>query len=168
MEIHFPASGFPALSAGLAAGIVFAACASLGGDPAVRIDPDAPDLTARWNADLVTPRRLAGAVGISGTAWMAPEPGADATEIFVEIENATPGGVHPWRIHRGRCGTNRGAVGSEDTYPTLEVGEEGRASAGASLDFAPDDDEAYYVAVYASPTNRDLIVACGNLAPPAG
>lgn len=148
--------------------VIFAGCSIFQKEPAVSIDPDSPDLSARWNAELSTPRSLSGAMEISGTAWMALVEGEDAAEVFVRIENAAPGGVHPWQVNRGRCGADQGFVGSEDDYRNLEVGDEGRASATARLAaFAPREDRSYFIAVYGSQTNRGLTIACGNLSRPA-
>lgn len=147
--------------------VLVSSCGLIQSEPAVSIDPGGPDLGARWNANLSTPRQLSGAVSIRGEAWMAPVAGGDVTQVSVGIENAAPGGVHPWQVHRGRCGSNQGMVGSTDDYEPLEVGSEGRASSSTSLEFIPNDDRTYFIAVYASPTNRDQMVACGNLAPPS-
>lgn len=71
----------------------------------------------------------------------------------------------------GACGMfqgERGALlGGPGAYQALEVGDEGRASGRTTLDVAPESGGSYHVVVYASPTNRDLTIACGNLAPPS-
>lgn len=154
-----------ALPAALA--VILASCSAFQNEQAVRMDPGGPDLGARWNANLTSPNQLSGAVNITGSAWMAPVQNEGTAEVSIEIQNAAPGGIHPWQVHRGRCGTNRGFVGSQDDYQTLRVGEGGKASSSTRLEFTPDDDQSYFVAVYAAPTNRDLIVACGNLAAPS-
>lgn len=124
---------------------------------------DAP--TRRWTAAMTTPPDLSGAVEMEGSAWMAAAEG-DNTQVQVTIQNAAPGGTHPWQVQRGRCGADRGVFGSAADYDPLEVGGNGEASATAILEEPLPTSGEYSVAVMASPTNRDLVVACGNLAPP--
>ena len=50
------------------------------------------------------------------------------------------GGLHPWQLHHGQCGSDEGVFG---------------AATGS-----------YFVVVRASAANDAMRVACGNLAPP--
>ena len=34
------------------------------------------------------------------------------TTVSLDLANATPGGLHPWQLHRGQCGSDDGIVGS--------------------------------------------------------
>ena len=84
-----------------------------------------------------SPRRqqLAGAVQVKGTGWMAGrEGGHDQDAAFVSIQNAVPGGEHPWHVHIGQCGNDRGIFGAADAYEPLRVGSNGQAqeSGGAA------------------------------------
>ena len=119
----------------------------------------------RWNATLATPAALVGAAQISGTAWMASK---NENEIRVEIsiENATPGGEHPWHVHRGTCGIDQGILGPPERYEPLKVGGDGKASQSASLPVPIPTTGSYMVNVHASKSNLGTILACGNLAPP--
>lgn len=148
--------------------VVATSCGIFGGDPAVRVDPEGGQGAERWQATLSSPRRLAGAVDISGTAWMGPGDEQGTTRASVRIRNAAPGGVHPWEVHRGRCGSDAGVLGAQEHYTPLRVDDEGRAEATAELPIRPPGEGDYFVVLYASPNNRDLAVACGNLAPPTG
>jgi hypothetical protein len=104
---------------------------------------------------------------MNGTAWMAEAEEADsATVVQVAIQNAAPGGLHPWEVRRGQCGANRGVLGESAAYEPLEVGNDGRASAQVMVDEPLPNSGEHSVAILASTTNRDLIVACANLAPP--
>jgi hypothetical protein len=136
--------------------------------PAVTMNPGAVDISRRWNASLVTPANLTGALQIKGTAYMAP--GRDtlhpATTAGVQISNAAPKGVHPWRVHRGQCGSDQGVVGTEDIYKNLVVKDDGTASQTATLPMPMPTSGEFFAAVHAAPTNMDVVVACGNLAPP--
>ena len=84
----------------------------------------------------------------------------------VTISNATPGGIHPWHVHRGRCGDNGPIVGDAAAYKPLAVDGNGNASSTARLNVTLPDSGNYYVNVHALATNMGTIISCGNLAPP--
>jgi hypothetical protein len=121
---------------------------------------------ARWNAVLATPPGLAGVTQIHGTAWMEPGSRPDESIAQVTIENAAPGGKHPWHVHRGQCGNDQGIVGPADAYHLLEVGGDGRATRTARLPLPLPTAGDYMVNIHASTDNMGTIIACGNLAPP--
>ena len=136
------------------------------GGRAVQIDEN-PDLPAtRWQGSITSPPNLQGAVQMGGTAWMAPGEENNETRVHIEIANAAPGGTHPWEVQRGLCGADGDMFGSADDYEPIEIGNDGQASETAELDISLPRDGEYSVEVLASPTNRDLVVACANLAPP--
>ncbi len=149
----------------LASAIVVAAC---GGRRGVEIDPNREAIGTRWNASLATSRQLAGAVQVKGTGWMAPDPGdTTRTRAFAAVENAVPGGEHPWHVHLGQCGNDRGILGPADAYEPLRVGGNGKAEAEAELPLPMPIAGQYFVNVHASRNNMGTIIACGNLAPPS-
>ncbi len=131
------------------------------------IDPGDVAATNRWHGTLTTPPDMAGALNIKGTTTMGPASNANSTIVHISITNAPPGGTHPWHVHKGRCGDNGDIVGSASAYPLLKVDGDGTASATTTLSVRPPTDGDYYVAVDASPTNLQSVIACGNLAPPA-
>jgi hypothetical protein len=149
----------------VASGLMLASC---GGHQAVELTPNTEALASRWNGTLSTPPELAGIVSISGVAWMgADAKNPDRTQAHVDISNAVPGGVHPWHVHRGRCGSDQGIFGPPDAYNPLKVEGNGKASSTASLSVAFPKTGDFFVNVHASSKNLHTIVACGNLAPPA-
>jgi hypothetical protein len=153
-----------------AASLVFCvfSVASCGGHQPVELDAKNQPLTPRWNATLVTPASLAGALQIRGTGWMAAnDKNGDQTVAQAEIANAAPGGLHPWHVHRGQCGSDQGILGPADAYKPLKVNGDGRATATATLDIPVPKTGDYFVNVHASSANMGTIVACGNLAPPS-
>jgi hypothetical protein len=103
---------------------------------------------------------------MSGSAWMAEGEDDDETRVEVTIANATPGGAHPWQVQLGRCSGSRGVFGSAGTYEPLEIGNDGRATADATINEPFPTQGEYAVVIMASASNRNLIVACANLAPP--
>lgn len=139
-----------------------------GGGRAVEINPQDALMGTRWNASLATPAQLAGASQVRGAGWMEQRD-RDSTRIraSVSIENAVPGGQHPWHIHLGQCGADRGILGPPDAYQPLEVGGNGRAESTAEVPVPLPVSGQYYVNVHASADNMRTIIACGNLAPPS-
>jgi hypothetical protein len=152
------------------AGLLFSATglAACGGGGGIRINPNAQPVASRWNAVLATPGRLAGVSQVRGTGWMGTrEKDTTQTEAHVLIENAAPGGQHPWHVHLGQCGADRGIFGPADAYPVLKVNGDGKAEADAILPVQMPRVGQYFVNVHASAANMGTIVACGNLAPPS-
>ena len=142
--------------------------ASCGGRQPVEINPNSQSVAGRWNGTLSTPAQLAGALQISGQGWMgANEKNSDQTRAGADISNAAPGGLHPWHVHRGQCGSDQGIFGPADAYKPLKVDGDGRASATADLQIPLPRTGSFFVNVHASSKNMSTIVACGNLAPPA-
>jgi hypothetical protein len=141
---------------------------SCGGGKPVEMNPDAQNMASRWNAVLTTPAQLAGVADIRGQGWVATDPKNQAQILaHVSISNSVPKAVHPWHVHRGECGSDQGVAGPADAYPPLKVKDDGQAEATANLATSLPRSGRYFVNVHASPKNMSMIVACGNLAPPA-
>jgi hypothetical protein len=146
-------------------GLALAAC---GGGRNVEIDPDRENVAHRWNAILSTPQQLAGAVQVKGSGWMARQKDDTAeTRAFVSVQNAVPGGEHPWHVHLGQCGNDRGILGAAGAYEPLQVGSDGEGQESAVLQVPTPTAGQYFINVHASRNNMSTIVACGNLAPPS-
>ncbi|HEU4955972.1 MAG TPA: hypothetical protein VFT28_15405 [Gemmatimonadales bacterium] len=138
------------------------------GGKKVEINPESEMVGTRWNATLATPTQLAGAVQVKGTGWMADEKGdTTKTRAFVSIQNAVPGGEHPWHVHVGQCGSDRGIFGAVGAYQPLRVGSNGQAQESAVLQVPVPTTGQYFINVHASRNNMGTIIACGNLAPPS-
>jgi hypothetical protein len=136
------------------------------GGPSVEID-ETPEIPAtRWQGAITSPPNLQGAVQMAGTAWMATGEENNETRVHVEIANAAPGGTHPWEVQRGRCGADGDLFGSPDDYEPIEIDDDGQATVTVELAESLPRDGDYSVEVLASTSNRELVVACANLAPP--
>jgi hypothetical protein len=135
-------------------------------DPAVEVSTKDEHLNSRWHANLASPADLAGAVQMSGSASMTPGSHTGNTTVVLDLANATPGGLHPWQLHRGQCGADGGMVGTSGAYPVAQVGRDGHATSSATLPFVTPTEGSYFVMVRASAANNAVTVACGNLAPP--
>ena len=135
-------------------------------EPAVEVSTKDENLNSRWHANLATPADLAGAVQMTGSASMAPSTESGNTTVVLDLTNATPGGLHPWQLHRGQCGADEGVVGSVDEYQAAKVGRDGHATSSANLPLDTPTRGNYFVIVRASAANNAVTVACGNLAPP--
>ena len=145
-----------------------AACSTFGGDPAVEVTAQDATLNTRWHANLASPASLAGAVQMRGSASMAPSADRSGTNVTLTLANASPGGVHPWAIHRGQCGVGMddGVFGRSEAYQALEVAGDGLADGAATVPVVTPRTGNYFVVIHASEANPETVVACGNLAPP--
>jgi hypothetical protein len=136
------------------------------GHNSVKINPDASAaLASRWNGTLAVPQEMAGVIQIRGSASLAAE--GSQSVAAIEIHNATRGGVHPWHVHLGRCGSGGAILGDASAYPLLKVGGDGKAEQSAKLAVPLPYSGEYSVNVHASAANMGTVVACSNLAPPA-
>lgn len=135
-------------------------------DTAVQVSAKDENLNSRWHANLATPAELAGAVQMNGSASMAPGTKTGNTTVSLDLANATPGGLHPWQLHRGQCGADQGVFGNADAYHVAKVGKDGRAKSSANVPIETPTTGQYFVIVRASVANDATTVACGNLAPP--
>jgi hypothetical protein len=135
-------------------------------ESAVQVSTKDENLNTRWHANLATPADLAGAVQMNGSASMAPGTKSGTTTVVLDLANATPGGLHPWQLHRGQCGSDEGVFGAASAYPVAKVGRDGRATSSATVPIETPTTGSYFVIVRASAANDAVTVACGNLAPP--
>ena len=158
---------YPALVTGA---LVLAACnplrSPLKQDPVVQVSNRDANANTRWHGTLTSPSSLAGAVQMTGQISMAPAEAAGNTHVVLLLANASPGGLHPWQVHRGQCGADEGVFGTPENYNALKVDDSGRSSVTANVPLTMPSDGRYFVSVGASAANSSTIVACGNLAPP--
>lgn len=133
---------------------------------AVEVSTGDVNLNARWHANLASPAELAGAVQMKGSATMAPNASGGKTTVSLDISNASPGGVHPWAVHRGQCGSDDGLFGAAELYQPVKIESDGHGSAVAVIPTETPTSGSFYVSVRASAANAETVVACGNLAPP--
>ena len=143
-----------------------AACNPFHHENPVQVSTGDVNLNLRWHGALVTPAELSGAVQMKGVATMAPGPKSGTTRLTLDISNAAPGGTHPWAVHRGQCGSDDGVLGSPDSYQEIKIGDDGTGTSVATINLDTPTTGSYFVNVLASATNRETVVACGNLAPP--
>lgn len=148
--------------------LVTTACNPFHRGQAVEMTTADATLNTRWHANIASPAALAGAVQMSGSASMAPDADGTQTVVTVDLANASPGGIHPWELHRGQCGSggDYGIFGPSDAYKNMEVDSDGHAAGEATISVQTPRSGDYFVVVHASEANRGTIVACGNLAPP--
>ncbi len=141
-------------------------CNPFRNNSAVQVTTKDENLNSRWHANLATPADLAGAVQMNGSATMAPGTKTGNTSVVLNLANATPGGLHPWQLHRGQCGSDQGVFGDAESYQVAKVGKDGHATSSASVPIDTPTTGNYFVIVRASAANNAVTVACGNLAPP--
>ncbi|MBK5188682.1 MAG: hypothetical protein JJD97_10595 [Gemmatimonadaceae bacterium] len=151
-------------TAAIAALIATAACNPFHKTPNEIKVQDIP-VGERWNATLASPSTLSGAVQIHGTGYVARDP-SGSSKAVIHIANATAGGVHPWAVRVGLCGTDNPVYGDLSAYQNLKVDKDGTAQSGALLSVPFPTSGSYSLEVRASPSNMGTVIACGNLAPP--
>jgi hypothetical protein len=157
----------PAYLGALVAALAVAACART---RHVETTSSPADSTARaaaspagavtWTATLVP--QAAG--GVAGTATLSGVSAAGQTKAVVTLTGATAGGVHPWHLHAGKCGSNGAIIGPPTAYPAISVGQDGTGKIEATLPFATPVSGSYYVNIHASPADMGTIIACGDFA----
>ena len=135
-------------------------------DPVVQVTDRDANVNSRWHGTLASPSNLAGAVQMTGSVSMSPNSNTSNTNVYLDLANASPGGVHPWQLHRGQCGMDEGVFGAASDYRTLKVDEYGRAKGSAVVQGPMPSDGRYFASIGASEANAGTIVACGNLAAP--
>jgi hypothetical protein len=153
-------------SALVATALTLGACSVFQPRSAVEMKSTDVTLNSSWHARVASPSKLAGAVQMNGSASMAPGVKRGTTEVVMKLGNTSPGGVHPWAIHRGQCGADEGVFGASEDYPPLRVGTDGTGSSRATVALDTPSGGDYFVSVQASAANHELTVACGNLAAP--
>jgi hypothetical protein len=119
--------------------------------------PGVSDMVGDWSADL----QPLNASGVRGEVKL--QSALAGTGITVTVSGAPSGGVLPWHIHRGRCGSGGGILGDATAYPPLQPGQDGTARITMTLGTALNEQERYHVNVHRSPTELTVIVACGDL-----
>lgn len=143
-----------------------AACNPFHVGQAVQVSARDVNINSRWHGNIASPAALAGVVQMTGEATMAPGSSEGNTTVTLSVANATPGGRHPWELHRGQCGDDQGVFGPADAYKAIEIGGDGRATASARVPLETPTAGSYFVSVRASAANGETTIACGNLAPP--
>ena len=111
-----------------------------------------------WKATL----NSEGGSAITGKAEFESE-GTNASKAEVEIKGAAPGQSHPWHVHQGSCGNDKGIVGGAASYKPLTVKGDGSAKSEAKLALPTPTSGEYFVNVHKSADDLKTIVACGNL-----
>lgn len=137
----------------VAMGVVAAAIGCGGGG-----DVDTTPVPAAWTADI----RALGEAGHSGFATVSIMTTGN-TRVNVTLSGGSAGGVHPWHVHAGLCGSGGPIVGDADAYEPLRPDEAGNASATATLDVSLDPEADYYINIHQSPDDLGTIVGCGEL-----
>lgn len=148
--------------------LVLVACNPFRREGAVQVSASDAALNTRWHGNLASPSALAGVVQMNGSASMAPNASGPGTVVTIDLANAAPGGLHPWEMRMGECGSTRdgGSFGGGSLYEPLEVESDGQATATTTVPIETPESGRYFVVVRASQANANTVVACGNLAPP--
>jgi hypothetical protein len=150
----------------VAAALTLGACSLVEPKRAVEMSSADVNLNTRWHASIASPAELAGVVQMSGSGSISPGSKRGTTEVVLKVANSSPGGLHPWAIHRGQCGADEGVFGALDNYQPLRVSSDGTGLSTATVGLDTPTTGNYFVSVQASAANSGMTVACGNLAAP--
>jgi len=125
-----------------------------------------PGVGSRWHVAFASPDAATGRASMDGWASMRSGESRANTSILLNVTHATPGSVHPWQLHHGRCGADRGIYGPASAYEPLTVDAEGRGAGQATVRMSLPAEGPFFVRVAASAAAPDSIIACGDLVPP--
>ena len=110
-----------------------------------------------------TARGPAAPMPLIGSAVIAPGASANESHATVLLANGTPGASHPWHVHIGQCGNDKGVVGPANAYTPITIGPDGKGQATVTLPFSTPTSGEYFVNVHLDQAHMQTIVACGNL-----
>lgn len=116
------------------------------------------ETTEEWTA---TVAGQPGYTGISATARALSAP--NQTRVTINLAGAPAGGVHPWHVHQGQCGSGGPIIGDPAAYPPLRPAEGGTVVQSATVGVELNETQQYHVNVHLSPSAMQTIIACGNL-----
>ena len=121
---------------------------------------------SRWHVAFASPDASARPPEMDGWASMRSGESRANTSILLNVTHATPGAVHPWQLHHGRCGADRGIYGPASAYEPVTVDAEGRGAGQATVRMPLPGEGPFFVRIAASAAAPDSIIACGDLVPP--
>jgi hypothetical protein len=124
------------------------------------------DVGSRWHVAFASPDGSVRGGGMDGWASMRSGESRANTSILLNVTHAAPGAVHPWQLHHGRCGADRGIYGPASAYEPLIVDAQGRGAGQATVRMPLPSEGPFFVRVAASAAAPDSVIACGDLEPP--
>jgi hypothetical protein len=81
----------------------------------------------------------------------------------IDIEGADAVAEFTWRIAAGTCTQPGERIGAANRYPALEIANDGKADAEATVSATLDEEADYIAAVLDESGAQPVIVACGPL-----
>jgi hypothetical protein len=109
---------------------------------------------------------MRGIVAMRGESSLSASDGGDKSRVEISVENAVPGGRHPWVLRTGQCGGGGSEIARVGDGNELRIGDDGKARAEKSVDLRYPSSGEYMIAILASAENAAQVIACGNFAPP--
>jgi hypothetical protein len=124
------------------------------------------NVASRWHVVFASTDASTGRPPMEGWASMRSGASRANTSILLNVTHADPGTVHPWALHHGRCGADRGIYGPAAAYEPLTVDAEGRGAGQATVRMPLPAEGPFFVRVAASTASPETVVACGDLVAP--
>jgi hypothetical protein len=125
-----------------------------------------PNVASRWHVAFVAPGGRRDSVVMDGWASMRRGESRANTSILLNVTHATPGSVHPWQLHHGRCDADQGIYGPASAYEPLAVDATGRGVGQATVRMPLPGEGPFFVRVAASLAAPEAVMACGDLVAP--
>ena len=144
------------------AAVLSAACVRTRRDPVTgRLDVDVESPLKKgedWSAKMTGAEGFSAATGQARAAVISGQ-----STITVRVTGLPTGGVHPWVVLEGKCGTTGAPFGNPALYPPITVDAQGLAEGAARIPMALDEAKNYQVRLYVSPSATSTIAVCGDL-----
>ena len=120
-----------------------------------------PSDSVRWTGVLAPPPNASGLINGSVTLMVGDRPGR--IRALLSIRNGTMGASYPWEIQSGLCGEQGTPLGSPTSFTPLFVGADGTSQVNTLISATLPMEGRYHVNVYRARSERDRVIACGNL-----
>ena len=86
------------------------------------------------------------------------------TQVALTVEGGIAGSRYGWDLREGACGANGRAIGDAAKYSPVLLGDRGMGSTITIVPVTFETGKQYSVNLYGDPTERTIVIGCGNLA----
>jgi hypothetical protein len=146
----------------VASAVALGACASGG---ATTADPGAATRPLRAADTLVATMIPTNASGnrIAGRIRLMPSDRIDELIADIDLRGGGYQNKYSWVVRAGQCGEQGQDLGTSMSYRLIETRGDGMAQMKIPVRIAIPEGRTHHVAIFSSPTSRNLVVSCGVL-----